>query len=529
MNKLPTPKHPSQPIMTDQHLKNIIPEVFELLEQTTAKQNKKLDITEAGTVLSVSEGTAIVDGLPNVGASELVYFPKNVLGMTYNLDPHTVGVILLDNSQQIKAGDEVRRSGRILDVPVGHSLLGRVIGPLGRSLDDKGPIATGTRYPTERPAPPIMHRAPVEVPLQTGIKTIDALIPIGRGQRELILGDRQTGKTTIALDTIINQKDSGVVCVYCAIGKEHTDIAKVINNIKKNGALDYTVVVSAAGNMPPGLQFIAPYAATSIGEYFMEHGQDVVVIYDDLTWHARAYRELALLLRRPPGREAYPGDIFYIHARLLERATHLKPEFGGGSLTALPIIETEAQNIAAFIPTNLISITDGQIYLSPDLFRKDILPAIDVGISVSRVGGAAQLPYYRLVSKNLRLSYTQYQELEAFARFGARLDDETKQKLERSKRIREILKQSPFSPLTVTRQILELLAVTRGLLDDVPLDKISDVKDKLAQTAHEKMGSIASKIEQGQALTETEREQMIQVVEEAISEIQAQEANHASN
>jgi F-type H+-transporting ATPase subunit alpha len=408
-------------------------------------------------------------------------------------------------------------------------LLGRAVNPLGRPLDEKGPIAAETRYPAERPAPPIMHRAPVDVPLQTGIKTIDALIPIGRGQRELILGDRQTGKTTIALDTIINQKNNDVICVYCAIGKEHADIAKVINDIKRNGALDYTVVVSAAGNMPPGLQFIAPYAATSIGEYFMEQGQDVVVIYDDLTWHARAYRELALLLRRPPGREAYPGDIFYIHARLLERATHLKPEFGGGSLTALPIIETEAQNIAAFIPTNLISITDGQIYLSPELFRKDILPAIDVGISVSRVGGAAQLPYYRLVSKNLRISYTQYQELEAFARFGARLDDETKRKLERSKRIREILKQRPFSPLSVTRQILELLAVTHGLLDDVHLEKIAEVKYKLAQAAREKMGIIASKIEQGQALTESEREQMIQVIEEVITEIQERETNNASD
>lgn len=515
--------------MANQHLQNIIPDIFELLGKATAKQNRTLDITEIGTVLSVSEGTAIVDGLPNVGASELIRFSNGVLGMTYNLDPNTIGVILLDDAPHIKAGDDVQRSGRVLDVPVGHSLLGRVIGPLGRPLDEKGPIAASTKYPVERPAPPIMHRAPVEVPLQTGIKTIDALIPIGRGQRELILGDRQTGKTTIALDTILNQKNTGVLCVYCVIGKEHADIAKVISHIKKNGALDYTVVVAAAGNMPPGLQFIAPYAATSIGEYFMEQGQDAIVIYDDLTWHARAYRELALLLRRPPGREAYPGDIFYIHARLLERATHLKPEFGGGSLTALPIIETEAQNIAAFIPTNLISITDGQIYLSPELLQKDILPAIDVGISVSRVGGAAQLPYYRLVAKNLRLSYTQYQELEAFARFGARLDDETKQKLERGKRIREILKQRPFSPLSVTRQILELIAVTHGLLDNVPLDKIPEIKDMLAHVAQEKMGMISAKIEQGQALTESEREQMIQMIEEAVTKLQNQEANHASD
>ena len=514
--------------MTELKLTPLISEVFEILTQAAGKQDQRLDMEETGSVLSVSEGTVLVDGLPNVEASELIYFTNNIMGMAYNLDPQSVGVILLDDSQEIKAGDEVRRSGRVLDVPVGDVLLGRVVDPLGRPLDDKGPIIASERYPVERPAPPIMHRAPVEVPLQTGIKTIDALIPIGRGQRELILGDRQTGKTAIALDTIINQKEKGVICIYCAIGKENAAIAKVIRDLEKYGALEYSIVVSAAGNSPPGIQFIAPYAATSIGEYFMEQGRDVLVVYDDLTWHARAYRELALLLRRPPGREAYPGDIFYIHARLLERATHLKEAYSGGSLTALPIIETEAQNIAAFIPTNLISITDGQIYLSPDLFQKDILPAIDVGISVSRVGGKAQLPYYQQVSKNLRLSYTQFQEIEAFARFGARLDEETKRTITRGKRIREVIKQRQFSPLSVPAQILQLMAVTQGLLDEIPVETIFETKERLAKVADD-LGTISSKIERGQALTEEERTQMMGLIQGAIAKVQHREVDHATD
>lgn len=499
-------------------LNHIIPDVFDLIEDCIATQ-KALTVDEIGTVLSVGEGIAVVDGLPNVGAMELVIFVQNIVGIAYNLDPQSVGVILLDDAQKIKAGDRARRSGRVLDVPVGEMLLGRVVDSLGRPLDEKGPITPAERYPIERPAPPIMHRAPVKVPLQTGIKTIDALIPIGRGQRELILGDRQTGKTAIAVDTIINQKDTDVICIYCCIGKENAAIAKVMNDLEKYDALDHTIVVSAPGNAPPGMQFVAPYAAMSMGEYFSERGRDVLVVFDDLTWHARAYRELALLLRRPPGREAFPGDIFYIHARLLERATHLKPEFGGGSLTALPIIETEGQNIAAFIPTNLISITDGQIYLSPDLLQKDILPAIDIGLSVSRVGGAAQLPYYRYVSKNLKLSYTQFQELEGFARFGARLDKETRSRIERGKRIREILKQKQFSPISVTRQILELSAVIRGMLDELPVLKIDRVKKQLAEIANEKLGAISQKIEKGEALTEDERESLLELIQQSIEEL----------
>jgi len=502
---------------------NIIPEVFEFLQWATSADRDPLSIDEVGTVQSVGEGTAIVDGLPNLGADELIYFPRNIVGMAYNLDPDSVGVILMDDTQNIRAGDEVRRSGRVLDVPVGANLLGRVVDPLGRPLDDKGPVYTTQNYVVERPAPPIMHRAPVEKPLQTGIKTIDALIPIGRGQRELILGDRQTGKTAIALDTIINQKDTGVICIYCAIGKEGSDIARVIRDLESHECMEYSIVVAAAGNTPAGVQFIAPYAATSMAEYFMEQGRDVLIVYDDLTWHARAYRELALLLRRPPGREAFPGDIFYIHARLLERATHLKKQFGGGSLTALPIIETEGQNIAAFIPTNLISITDGQIYLSPDLFQKDVLPAIDVGISVSRVGGAAQLPYYRNVSKNLRLSYTQFQELEAFERFGARLDQETRKIINRGRRIREILKQEQYNPLPVSLQILELLAVTQGKLDEVSLSNIEEVRKKFADLEATEMGTLSEKIEKGEALMEEDRTELMRLIDKAVESVTTRE------
>jgi len=503
--------------MEEPIFKNIVGNVFEVLGNTLEAHIHEPVIEEVGTVLSVAESTAIVDGLPNVTAEELIYFPNNIFGMAYNLDPDTVGVILLDDPESIEAGQKVHRSGRILDIPVGESLIGRVIDPLGRALDEKGPIRTVDQYPLERPAPPIMHRAPVSTPLQTGIKTIDALIPIGRGQRELVLGDRQTGKTAIALDTIINQAETGVICIYCAIGKESADIAKVINELTSHDALKHSIVVSAPGNSPAGIQYIAPYAATSIGEYFMEQGRDVFIVYDDLTWHARAYRQLALLLRRPPGREAYPGDIFYIHARLLERATHLKTEFGGGSLTAMPIIETEAQNISAFIPTNLISITDGQLYLSPELFQKDILPAIDIGISVSRVGGKAQLPYYRNVSKNVRLSYTQFQELEAFARFGARMDEKTKQVIERGKRIREILKQKQFNPMPVYQQIIELWAVTKGMLDELPILAIDDFKEKVAEISQNELGEISNKIATGDILTGEERSELDDIIKRIVA------------
>ena len=431
---------------------------------------------EVGGVTTISQGIATVSGLPGVGYAELIEFPENLYGTAFNLDQDEVGIVLLGACNHVSAGAEVRRTGRVMDIPVGDGTIGRVIDPLGRALDEKGLVASSRRLPVERDAPPIMDRAPVTVPLQTGIKVIDALVPIGRGQRELILGDRQTGKTAVAVDTIINQLGAGVVSVYCAIGQRASAVAKVVADLKISGAMDQTVVMVTEGNDPPGLKYIAPYAATALAEYFMDKGQDVLIVYDDLTQHARAYRELSLLLRRPPGREAFPGDIFYLHSRLLERATHLGQHLGGGSLTALPIVETEAQNISAYLPTNLISITDGQLYLSPNLFELGVLPAIDVTKSVSRVGGKAQLPAYRAVTGALKLSYAQFEELETFARFGTRLDDQTRRILAHGERIRACLKQPQFHSVTVQEQIVVLLALSAGLFDQVPLGQMADAE-----------------------------------------------------
>ncbi len=449
------------------------------LEDVSRTLEKKIDEfvpaieqEEVGRISSVRQGVVWAEGIGRVKAEELVILGGRVMGLVLDILPDRIGIILLDSGEGIKAGDEVTRTGRILDVPVGPSLVGRVVDPLGRPLDDLGPVGREDRMPVEREAAPIMHRAPVQKPLQTGLKVVDALIPVGRGQRELIMGDRQTGKSAIAVDTIVNQRDKDVICVYCAIGQRSSSIARVVDELKRHKAMDYSLVVVVEGDDPPGLQYIAPYAATSMAEYFMGQGRDVLIVYDDLTRHARAYRQLSLLLRRPPGREAFPGDIFYIHSRLLERATRLRPEFGGGSLTALPIAETEAQNISAYIPTNLISITDGQIYLSPVLFQKGIMPAVDVGKSVSRVGGKAQLAPYRRVAGDLRLSYSQFQELESFARFGTRLDERTRQTLEHGRRVREVLKQDQLSPLSAGEQIAILLATVKGLLDQAPLGKM---------------------------------------------------------
>ena len=439
------------------------------IQKAADHTSTRLQIQEVGTVASVSTGIANVTGLPGAGFEELLEFPGKLFGIALNLDEKEIGVVLLGNYALLQAGQEVRRTGRVMDVIVGDSLLGRVIDPLGQPLDGLGPLEAEERWPIERPCAAIMDRAPVTVPLQTGLKVIDTLIPIGRGQRELILGDRQTGKTTIAIDTILNQRGKNVLCVYCAIGQRASAVAKVIATLKKNDAMAYTTVVVTEGNDAPGLTYIAPYAATSIAEYFMEKGRDVLIVYDDLTHHARAYRELSLLLRRPPGREAFPGDIFYIHSRMLERATHLNKERGGGSLTALPIVETEAQNISAYIPTNLISITDGQIYLSPTLFDLGILPAVDVGKSVSRVGGKAQLKVYRDVAGDLKLTYAQFEELEAFSRFGAHLDEKNKQVVEHGQRIRACLKQSEFSPVSMPAQIMILLALDEQLFDNIDL------------------------------------------------------------
>ena len=450
---------------------------------------------EVGHVYSLGQGIVWAKGLEHIKSEELVVFTNGVMGVVIDILPDRTGIVLLDEEKGLKAGDEISRTKRIVEVPVDMSLIGRIVDPLGRALDGKGPIQAEEHLAVQREAPPIMARGPVNKPLQTGIKVIDALIPIGRGQRELILGDRQTGKTAVALDTIINQADKDVLCIYCAIGQRSSSVAKLMAELKRHNAMEYSIVIVAEGSDPPGLQFIAPYAATSIAEFFMSKGKDVLIVYDDLTKHALAYRQISLLLRRPPGREAYPGDIFYVHSRLLERSTRLRDEAGGGSITSLPIIETEAQNISAYIPTNLISITDGQIYISPELFQKGVFPAVDVGKSVSRVGGKAQLGAYRKVAGDLRLSYSQFQELESFARFGTRLDDATRKTLEHGKRIREILKQNQFSPLTAHDQVAILMAANKGLLDDIPLEKIAEAEKNII-TALQNNPELAERIYQ---------------------------------
>jgi F-type H+-transporting ATPase subunit alpha len=481
----------------------------------------RLTPREVGTITRVSTGIAQVSGLPGVGFDELVKFPGDVFGIAFNVDEDEIGVVLLGEYWHLHAGDEVERVGRVMDVAVGEGLLGRVIDPLGRPLDSGGLVAYTSRLPIERPATPIMDRAPVTEPLQTGIKVIDALIPIGRGQRELILGDRQTGKTAIAIDAILNQRGKDVLCVYCAIGQRASAVAMAIATLREHDALDYTVVVVTEGNDPPGLAYIAPYAATSIAEHLMEQGRDVLIVYDDLTHHARAYRELSLLLRRPPGREAFPGDIFYIHSRLLERATRLRPELGGGTLTALPIIETEAQNMSAYIPTNLISITDGQIYLSPSLFQLGVLPAVDVGKSVSRVGGKAQRAAYRAVAGDLKLAYSQFEELETFARFGARLDDDTRKVIEHGWRIRACLKQPEFSPVSVPAQIAVLLALTAGLFDDVPLERMEGAEGAVRQAADTIPEAVRERLDTADKLSDEDRATIVEVARKSLARFSA--------
>ena len=503
----------------NQVLKTVLDRTFTTFARVLTNQKPDLKSQEIGIVKFIGQGIARVAGLPAVKSEEVVQFRGNGMGMVFNLDPDEVGIILLDKSEHLKAGCEVRRTGRVLDVPVGKTLLGRVVDPLGRPLDNRGSVRVSQRRAAEREAPGIMDRAPVTVPLQTGIKVVDALIPIGRGQRELILGDRASGKSAIALDTIINQKDKDVLCVYCAIGQRSSSVAKLIADLQKYGAMDYSLVVVAAGEEPPGLQFIAPYAATAMAEYFMEQGRDVLIVYDDLTAHARAYRELSLLLRRPPGREAFPGDIFYIHSRLLERSTHLNAEKGGGSLTALPMIDTEAQHISAYIPTNLISITDGQIYLSPTLFQKGVIPAVDVGKSVSRVGGKTQLPAYRAVAGDLRLSYAQFEELEVFSRFGTRLDEATRKTLERGRRVREVLKQNQYEPMPVAEQIAVLLAVTSGVFDDLAIENIATAQKAVAQAVTEQLPQVCQSIQAGEKLNEADFTAIVNVAKNAIVNI----------
>jgi F-type H+-transporting ATPase subunit alpha len=490
--------------------------LFSDLKQARESFDPVFSPREIGVITSVSTGIAKVSGLPNVGYDELLLFPGDIYGIAFNVDEDEIGAVLLGEYWHLQAGDEVERLGHVVDVPVGDSLIGRIINPIGKPLDGKGNLGTTERLPIERPSPAIMDRAGVSVPLQTGIKVIDALIPVGRGQRELILGDRQTGKTAIAMDTILNQRGKNVLCVYCAIGQRASGVAKVIATLREQGAMEYTVAVVTEGNEPPGLAYVAPYAATSIAEYFMEQGRDVLIVYDDLTHHARAYRELSLLLRRPPGREAFPGDIFYIHSRLLERATHLSKELGGGSLTALPIIETEAQDISAYIPTNLISITDGQIYLSPALFELGILPAVDVGKSVSRVGGKAQRAAYRGVTVDLKLAYAQFEELETFARFGARLDDDTLKIIEHGRRIRACLKQPEFSPVSMAEQIAVLVALTADLFDDIDLDNMPAAEQAVRDAAANITDDIAERLESTDKLSEEDKAVILELAREAL-------------
>ena len=501
-------------------LQSVFGRTFAGISQAREAFTPQLTTKEVGTVISVATGIAKVSGLPGVGFEELVKFPGDVFGIAFNLDEDEIGVVLLGAYQDLHAGDEVERTGRVMDVAVGDELLGRVIDPLGRPLDGKGPVASSHRLPIERPAAAIMDRAPVTVPLQTGLMVIDALIPIGRGQRELILGDRQTGKTAIALDSILNQRGKNVICVYCAIGQRASAVARVIANLREKGAMDYTVVVVAEGNDAPGLTYVTPYAATSIAEYFMEKGRDVLIVYDNLTKHAEAYRELSLLLRRPPGREAFPGDIFYIHSRMLERATHLSKERGGGSLTALPIIETEAQDISAYIPTNLISITDGQIYLSPSLFELGVLPAVDVGKSVSRVGGEAQWAAYRAVAGYLKLAYAQFEELETFARFGARLDDDTRKIIEHGRRIRACLKQPEVAPLAVPAQITVLLALTANLFDPVPLEQMAEAVRAVRESASKIPAEVSARFESAAKLSDEDKKAIIEIARQALAPFQ---------
>jgi len=476
-----------------------------------------------GRIVYVADCVATVSGLPEARFNELLRFPADVYGLVFNLDPENIGCVLLGDETELSAGDPVRLTGEVVVVPVGEALLGRVVDALGRPLDGEGTIEYERRDPIEQDAPAILDRLPVEQQLVTGVKAVDALIPIGRGQRELIVGDRAVGKTALALDTILSQRDTEVICIYVAIGQKVSTVKRVTESLLKHGVMRQSIVVCADADDSPGLQFIAPYSATTMGEYFMRKGRDVLVIYDDLTRHARAYREISLLLRRPPGREAYPGDIFFIHSRLLERATRLKEEAGGGSLTAIPIVETQAKNISAYIPTNLISITDGQIFLDPDLFYKGVKPAIHVGKSVSRVGGKTQLPAIRAVAKQLRLEYAQFAELEIFTRFGATVEQETQKKIERGRRIREILKQPRLDPLTAGEQAIILLSVDRGIVDNIPIEKLARFQQALRETVPLKHGELMEKIEKGEDLQDSDWDALTKTIEAVAADFSEKE------
>jgi F-type H+-transporting ATPase subunit alpha len=470
-------------------------EITEIIRQQLSGIGRGIDVSEVGTVTSVGDGIARVYGLDKVMAGELVQFPHNVAGLALNLEEDNVGVVLLGEASVIQEGDEVKRTGIIMSVPVGPELVGRVVNPLGVPVDGKGPINTTERNPIERIAPGVVDRKPVKEPLQTGLKAIDSMIPIGRGQRELIIGDRQTGKTAIAIDTIINQKGKDVVCIYVAIGQKKSTVAQVVRILEERGAMEFTIVVSASASESAPLQYLAPYAGAAMGEYFLYNGKHALCIYDDLSKHAQAYREISLLLRRPPGREAYPGDVFYLHSRLLERAAKMADEKGGGSLTALPVIETQAGDVSAYIPTNVISITDGQIFLETDLFHSGVRPAVNVGISVSRVGGSAQVRSMRTVSGTLRLDLAQYRELAAFAQFGSDLDKVTQAQLNRGRRLVEILKQGQYSPMRVGLQVVSVFAGTQGFLDNLAVEAVRPFETALHQYMNDEHADLIDRLE----------------------------------
>jgi F-type H+-transporting ATPase subunit alpha len=454
-------------------------EINDIIRQQIENFDTSMTVSEVGTVIKVGDGIAEIHGLEKVMAGELIEFPFDVRGLALNLEEDKVGAVLFGDFQKIKEGDEVRRTNRIMSVPVGDAMIGRVVDALGNPIDGKGEIITSEFNPIEKIAPGIIDRQPVKEPLQTGLKAIDAMVPIGRGQRELIIGDRQTGKTAVAIDAVINQKGKDVICIYVAIGQKASTVAQVRQRLEENGAMDYTIIVNASASDPAAMQFLAPYAGVAIGEYFRDNGRHALTIYDDLSKQAAAYREISLLLRRPPGREAYPGDVFYLHSRLLERAAKMSDARGGGSLTSLPIIETQAGDISAYIPTNVISITDGQIFLESDLFNSGVRPAINVGNSVSRVGGSAQIKAMKQVAGTLRIDLAQYRELAAFAQFGSDLDKSTQNQLERGKRLTEILKQPQYQPMPVENQVLIIWAVTNGLADDVAVEDLKRFEDGL--------------------------------------------------
>ncbi len=491
-------------------------EITSVLKKQIEQFEKEIDVEEVGEVLQIGDGIARVYGLENVVSMELVEFPNGVFGMALNLEEDNVGCILFGEDSKVKEGDIARRTGQVVEVPVGPELLGRVVNPLGQPLDGKGPINAKKQMPIERKALGVVQRQPVKEPLQTGLKAIDSMIPLGRGQRELIIGDRQIGKTAIVLDTFINQKDTDVVCIYVAIGQKASTVAHVVKTLEEYGAMDHTIVVISTADSPAPLQYIAPYAGATMGEYFRDNGQHAVIAYDDLSKHAWAYRQVSLLLRRPPGREAYPGDIFYLHSRLLERAAKLNDKLGGGSLTALPIIETQAGDYSAYIPTNVISITDGQIYLEPNLFFGGIRPAVNAGLSVSRVGGNAQIKAMRKIAGSLRLDLAQYRELEAFAKFGSDLDKATQQQLSRGQRLVELLKQNQYKPLPVEKQIASIFLGVRGYLDTVPVDKITRAEEEFHRFLESNYKDILDDIRQTKDLTDEIDERLSAACEEFI-------------